>query len=141
MRYLQVLLFFRLLNQPKLFAARHLLDGAFPPQSFVLIHVFLIIFQPHRPASAGVFGPFTGIVHGHPVLQIRGPTGVQGAVPAPENIYVLRLLLILFHYALLSLFGIAVFGPSPASPAIFFSDTFFFYIVPHRKSIRHTEEV
>lgn len=119
MRCLQVLLFFRLLNQPKLFTARHLLNGAFPPQSFLLIHVFLIIFQPHRPTSAGVFGPLTGIVHGHPVLQIRGPAGVQGAVPAPENIYVLRLLLILFHCALLSLFEIAVFGPIPAPPAIF----------------------
>lgn len=118
MRCLQVLFVFRLLNQPKLFAARHLLDGAFPPQSFLLIHVFLIIFQPHRPASAGVFGPFTGIVHGHPVFQIRGPAGVQGTVPAPENIYVLCLLLILFHFALLSLSEIAAFDPIPAPPAI-----------------------
>lgn len=119
MRCLQVLFAFRLLNQPKLFAARHLLNGAFPSQRFRLIHIFLIIFQPHRPTRPSVFGPFTGIVHGHPVLQIRGPTGVQCAVPAPEDIYVLCLLLILFHFALLPLFGIAAFGPLPAPPAIF----------------------
>ena len=119
MRCLKVLFTFRLLNQPKLLAARHLLDGAFPPQSFRLIHIFLIIFQPHRPPRPGVLGPFAGIMHGHPVLQIRGPAGVQGAVPAPENIYVLRLLLILFHFALLSPFEIAAFGPIPALPAIF----------------------
>lgn len=118
MRCLQVLFFFRLLNQPKLFTARHLLNGAFPPQSFLLIHVFLIIFQTHWPTSAGVFGPFARIVHGHPVLQIRGPAGVQGAVSAPKNIYVLRLLLILFHFALLSLSEIAAFDPIPAPPAI-----------------------
>lgn len=119
MRCLKVLFPFRLLNQPKLLAARHLLDGAFPPQSFRLIHVFLVIFQPHRSPRPGVLGPFTGIVHGHPVLQIRGPAGVQGPVPAPENIYVLCLLLILFHFALLSLSEIAAFDPIPALPAIF----------------------
>lgn len=116
---LQVLFSFRLLNQPKLLAARHLLDGAFPPQSLRLIHVFLVIFQPHRSPRPGVLGPFARIVHGHPVFQIRGPAGVQGAVPAPENIYVLCLLLIFFHFALLSSFGIAAFGPIPALPAIF----------------------
>ena len=119
MRCLQVLFAFRFLNQPKLFAARHLLDGAFPSQSFPLIHVFLIVFQSNRSTRPSVLGPFAGIVHGHPVLQIRGPTGVQGAVPAPEDIYVLCLLLIFFHFALLSLFGIAAFDPLPAPSAIF----------------------
>ena len=119
-RCLKVLFSFRPLNQPKLFAARHLLDGAFPPQSFRLIQVFLVIFQPHRPPCSGILGSFAGIVHGHPMLQIRGPAGVQGTVPAPKNIYVLCLLLILFHFALLSLPGIASSGSLPAPSAVYF---------------------
>ena len=74
------------LDQLQLLFPGEPLDGPFPPEGGGAVRRLLTVDQDHRPAAAGVFGPFSGVVGGQAAVQIVGAAGIEGAVGTAEEL-------------------------------------------------------
>ena len=61
-------------------------DLDFPLQSIRMSTAFLPVDKLQRAAATGVFGTLSASVGFQPLFHIGGNTGVQGAVPAAEDV-------------------------------------------------------
>ena len=69
------------------FFARQLLDGCLTPDGRRLVRHVFQIEGCQRPAPPGVLGAGAAPVSCQPFLEVIGPAGVEGAVPALENVH------------------------------------------------------
>ena len=65
----------------------HFFNGRFPSERRAPVREQLKIDGLHRQAAAGILAAPTRLVGLQAAAEVAGPSGVQGTVPAPENIY------------------------------------------------------
>ena len=73
-------------NQGFLLLPGQLFDFPFPLQGCGMIRTALPVSQLQRQSAPGVFGALAGTVDRKAFFHIGGDAGVEGAVPAAENI-------------------------------------------------------